>query len=250
MSHTERMPAKSWTEAVIDMPRRNHKWSEEEKRFLAETAPLCSSSAEAADVFNARFGLCLSAEAVRAHAWKQLHLRFSRAKRRSFDAEEKAYLTQNARKKTFRELCDGLKDISGRESSVPAVAKYVNETLGIKRGQPKKMRVGMETVRKDGYTYVKVRDDLFGGKNWRTKQAIVYEELHHVKIPDSGHVCFLDGNKSNFSAENLYLITNKIHMIMVKNRWYTESREHTLAAIKLCELIYAIKGTKETEDSE
>lgn len=226
---------------VAEMPKRNHKWSEEEKRFLKEAAPLCFSSADLADLFNARFGLCMSTESVRTYAWKRLHLRLSNAKRRPFDPAERSYLAQNAGKKTLRELRDGLKNISGRESTISAIGRFVNDTLGIKRGQPYKMDVGAETVKADGYTYVKIRDDLFGGENWRTKQSIVYEELHHTRILSGWHVCFLNGNKADFSKENLYLINYAVHMLMARNRWYTESREHTLAAIKLCELICAIQ---------
>ena len=57
-------------------------------------------------------------------------------------------------------------------------------------------------------------------------------------------VCFLDGDNNNFDLNNLYPINRKISAIMSKNKWWTHSRNHTLAAIKWCELFYVLKDMK------
>lgn len=54
-------------------------------------------------------------------------------------------------------------------------------------------------------------------------------------------VIHLDGNKLNCDIDNLYCIPKKFRALMNKNHWYTDSREHTLTAIKWCELYYALR---------
>lgn len=64
---------------------------------------------------------------------------------------------------------------------------------------------------------------------------------HYGKVPKGKMVIFLDGDRNNFDIDNLYCIDRKISAVMASNNWYTSSREHTLTAIKWCELYYAMK---------
>ena len=76
-----------------------------------------------------------------------------------------------------------------------------------------------------------------------SKNSGLFGEQHHGKKVPKGHVIvFLNSDKTDFSIENLYCISRKISTIMVTNGWFTDSREHTLTAIKWCELHFALKG--------
>jgi hypothetical protein len=75
-------------------------------------------------------------------------------------------------------------------------------------------------------------------------QKKIYQDAHGEIAPGK-MVCFLDGNPHNFDLDNLYPIDRKISAVMSNNRWWTDSKEHTLTAIKWCELYYAIKNVKD-----
>ena len=102
--------------------------------------------------------------------------------------------------------------------------------------------IGAEMRNIDGYTLVKVSDTGIKNKDWKTKQSVMWER-YHGKSP-RGVVVFLDADRTNFSRDNLYSTSRKVHAVMCSNGWYTTSREHTLTAIKWCELFYAIKEAK------
>lgn len=63
-----------------------------------------------------------------------------------------------------------------------------------------KQPVGYETVRGDGYVWIKVAD----GAPMVQKQRWVWEQ-HHGRIPEGCHVCFLDGDRTNCDISNLVL---------------------------------------------
>lgn len=108
------------------------------------------------------------------------------------------------------------------------------------------------TIRKTSYgTYIKVSDTLIGFSgykepDWLPLQKKIYQDAFGA-VPKGGMVIFLDCDKTNFSLDNLYCIDRKISAQLAKNRWYSNDKELTLAAIKLCELQQALKN-KEREE--
>ena len=118
-----------------------------------------------------------------------------------------------------------------------------------KYGQKEKEQLPIGTIRESQVgTYIKVMDvppkqniSGYADPYWLPLQRKIYEDVHG-KIAPGQMVCFLDGNSKNFDIDNLYCIDRKISVIMSKNRWWTNDREHTLTAIKWCELHYALKG--------
>ena len=107
--------------------------------------------------------------------------------------------------------------------------------------------IGSETF-KGGYWWIKIADNPlpknYTGdqrrKNWQQKHRVIYENAHGP-IPEGHLVVFLDGDRNNFDLDNLYCCPRRIQTVMIRNGWWTDSREHTLAAIKWCELFYAMK---------
>lgn len=62
--------------------------------------------------------------------------------------------------------------------------------------------VGTETVRSDGYTWVKIAEP----NKWREKHALIWEAANGP-VPTGHIVLFADGNKQNIALENLMLIS-------------------------------------------
>lgn len=98
--------------------------------------------------------------------------------------------------------------------------------------------IGSE-VFKGGYWWVKIADNPLPKnytsaermKNWRQKHRLIYEQAHGP-VPDGYLVVFLNGDRNDFELDNLYCCPRKIQTIMMRNGWWTDSREHTLTAIK------------------
>jgi hypothetical protein len=222
--------------------RKHHRWTDEQKTFLIETVGDYESSQAAAKAFNEKFGTSLSNEAIKTFVWKRLGLKFTSAKYRHYTDAEKTFIAENAETMTMAELSDELFRLFGRKTSLYSVANYVEKTLGIKHGYLNKACIGAEVVKSDGYTYIKIADEpRGGGKNWVSKQRVVYERIHNVTLQSEYHVVFLNGNKQDFRKENLYALPKRFIPIMSKNKWWSDNPELTLAAIKWCELFYTIR---------
>jgi len=101
-----------------------------------------------------------------------------------------------------------------------------------------------------GYLYIKIADKPLPKKfttadirkNWVAKHRLVWER-EHGEIPKDGIVVFLDGDRSNFDLDNLYCTSKKITATMIRNKWFSENRDITLAAIKWSELHYELGKT-------
>jgi hypothetical protein len=71
--------------------------------------------------------------------------------------------------------------------------------------------VGSERISKDGYVEVKVGEP----KKWQHKHVFRWEQAHGPR-PKGHAVIFADGNKRNFSLDNLILVSR--HELLVLNR--------------------------------
>lgn len=114
--------------------------------------------------------------------------------------------------------------------------------------------IGSETIRKTGQTgrmmwFVKVDDKLLKwgennsktvANNWVPKHLKIWKE-NYGEIPKGYKVIFLNNDSLDCRLENLYLVSDKTHMDMVRNNWYVSNLELTLTAIKVCELERALK---------
>lgn len=102
--------------------------------------------------------------------------------------------------------------------------------------------VGTESVDKDGYLKRKVRDDAPSGmsrKNWKFVHVLKWEEYHGRPVPPKHVVRLKDGDKRNFSRENLVLVSMAENAIL--NKFFAMENPpegsfdvlHNLAKIKL-----------------
>lgn len=98
-----------------------------------------------------------------------------------------------------------------------------------------------ETVRDNGYTYVKL-----GNKNWIPKQQYVWEQANG-KLKDGEFVIFLNGDKTDFSMENLAVVNRKNHAMMCSRGWYSDIPMLTKTGVLACELESTIGQLKKGE---
>ena len=73
--------------------------------------------------------------------------------------------------------------------------------------------IGTETLRGDGYVWVKRWDDRTPARlNWTSKHQAIYEAAHGP-IPAGHIVRFCDNDRTNFALENLECVSRKDHVI-------------------------------------
>ena len=172
-----------------------------------------------------------------------------------FTEEQERWLFDNYNlSQSYRELTDRFNRNFGTYRTKESVREKCTKRLKLKGmknptsyGIKTKEQLPIGTIRKSKTgTYIKVRDSLnghFSGYKepyWMPIQKKIYEDAYG-KIPRGKMICFLDGNPENLHIENLYPVDRKISAIMSKNKWWTKSKEHTITAIKWCELYYALK---------
>jgi len=98
-----------------------------------------------------------------------------------------------------------------------------NPTRFKKGDMPKNHRpVGAEKLDVDGYLRVKIAEP----KTWALKHHLVWEK-QNGQIPKGYTVLFADGDKNNFSIENLILVSRQELMIMNKRKLITPDTDLT-----------------------
>lgn len=172
-----------------------------------------------------------------------------------FTSEEDNWIIENVPYYKYEDLAKMFSEKFNRPCTQYMLRSRATRYLGIKSGRQgfKKGNVthnvrpiGYEYTNKaNGYTYVKVANTRIKNKDFRPKHQLVYEQSYG-KIPKNHIVIFIDGNKQNFSPDNLYALNRWVHRMMCREGYFREGgKELTITAIKLYELEYSIKKCKQ-----
>lgn len=92
--------------------------------------------------------------------------------------------------------------------------------------------VGTETVRGDGYTWVKVAEP----NKWREKHRLIWEKTNGP-VPAGHAIIFADGNKQNVTMENLMLITRAQLARLNQNNLIGSSADLTRTGVLVADII-------------
>ena len=173
--------------------------------------------------------------------------------RRRFTPEHDAWFRERDGLLSVKDMTEQFNQAFGESRTVGVVKVHCNRELGIRflgnRRTNYWFPIGTEKIR-SGFIWVKVSDKVpengekSGWINWRQKSHVVWEQ-HHGTMPPAGHtIVFLDGDHMNTNIENLYAVTWRVLREMSKKSWWSSDPDRTLAAIKWCELFYAIKDVR------
>lgn len=240
------------------------KYTEEQLNWLRENYQLYDSYRLITIWFNGLFNQNRSVSAIQQVLTKRLGLYLITDKKLThFTKEEEQWIVDNFDKySTYDNLTSEFNSIFHKSKPISAIREKCTKQLKLtgmdNLGRYKKGNIKDQcpigTIRKtsNGCTYIKVKDSQssymtgYQEPYWLPIQKKIWQD-HYGEVPEGKMVIFLDGNRENLDIENLYCIDRKIAAVMAKNRWYTNSIEHTLTAIKWCELFYAMKGEKKNE---
>lgn len=101
--------------------------------------------------------------------------------------------------------------------------------------------IGTERLDVDGYVLVKTENKGRWHEQWLHKHKVVWEAAHGP-IPDNHVVIFLDGNKLNFSLDNLALVTQRENLELNIKRLRFEDKDLTQTGINIAKLLIQIRA--------
>lgn len=173
-----------------------------------------------------------------------------------FTSQQHAWLLENSRFMDYKETTERFNEIFSASRSPNVIKNYCNKLgVGFKNDHRwTSEKIGTEKIR-NGFVWVKISDYSIkdtgkpsGYANWRQKSHIVWEQHYGAMPPEGYTIVFLDRNKQNCNIENLYAVNGKVLREMSKKSWWRSDPEFTLAAIKWCELFYAIKNVNGSDE--
>lgn len=237
-------------------------YTSEQELWVRNNCRLCDSYQELAEKFNKEFYEEKSVNALQQYVTKTLRLNVNSKKRSSYysKAEEQWLVDNFQQHNTYKSLTEDFNRIFRRDKEVCQIRDKCNKSLKLygmnnetryKKGNIRK-QCPIGTIRKvsNGVVYIKVKDSSLSFQSgyrepyWIPIQKKIWQD-NYGEVPNDKMVIFLDGDRDNIDINNLYCIDRRISVIMAKNKWYTNSRQHTLAAIKWCELFYAMKENEQ-----
>lgn len=144
--------------------------------------------------------------------------------KRKFNNEHIMWLTNNTYKKPREQIVKEFNEHFGSEftlGQINALMKrhkirtdYVCKESWFKKGSVPHNAVSIlsETVDSNGYVKIKIKDNY-----WVYKHRYLYELYHNVKLKDDDVIMFLDKDKTNFSKDNLVLVSKSESMYLTNN---------------------------------
>ena len=224
---------KPFTAEQDDWLRRNHSAEKLIRELTAE--------------FNAAFGEDRSADTMKHHCRKLMLQRNNRF----FSEEEDRWLSEHSRDGSYLEVAAEFNRVFGQTRTPGVIKVHCNRALhaGFKNQKySNSFPIGTEVIR-CGFVWVKVSNIHCekSGKltnsvvNWRQKSHIVWEQHYRSAPPEGYTIVFLNRDTKDCRIENLYAVSPRVMREMSKKKWWSTDRELTLAAIRWCELFYAMK---------
>ena len=122
-----------------------------------------------------------------------------------------------------------------------------NRTSFKKGHKPKNWRpVGSERVDKDGYTLIKIAEP----RSWCLKHRLIWEEHHKMKVPLGQAIIFGDGDKTNFSIENLICVSRKELRVLNKFGLIKNDAELTKTGLNVAKIRIKLAELRKEKKSE
>jgi len=185
--------------------KRLHKWSEEEKEYLASIVK-GRTYKEIANLMKDKFNYDFTDQQIKG-AMNRYNLTTG---------------TTGCFRKGSIPWNKGLKGYMG-----------ANKTSFKKGTMPPQYRpVGSERVNKDGYIEIKVADP----RTWKLKQRYVYEQ-YYGEIPKDHNVIFADGNRQNFDIDNLIAVSRSEMLILNNNKLIYKDKELTKTGVNIAKIL-------------
>lgn len=234
-------------------------WTTEQIEWIRNNKEKCSSRQEVVDRFNQAFNKNISFSKVvsmckrykislrfQKFSWKE-KIEWLNANKHKYNDREDILYDLNKEFNTNYNLFD-IKDMNTKcKLNLPLAKRRINKgltnarikSLGVERHE-----IGDECYRSGKNIYIKTDNTNDFKKNFTLKHRYLYEQYHNVKLKGDECVLFLDDDHNNFSKENLYKTSKKVHHLMSGHRLHNVKTDKR-TVIKFCEWkekIFKLKG--------
>lgn len=205
------------------MEGKGRKWTDEEKKYLAEIVP-GHHYREIAELMIQKFKKSFTIDQIKnAIARYKLNTGFT-------GRFEKGHTAHNKGKKI-----EEYASKQGIENSKKTRFRKGNIPLNYRP-------VGSERVNVDGYIEIKIADP----NRWRLKHIVVWEK-ENGPIPPQHAILFLDGNKQNVFIENLMLVTREELLILNRMKLLKKNADINKTSVKVATLVAKINEVRRKE---
>jgi AraC-like DNA-binding protein len=206
--------------------RHYHHYTPEELQFLKDNNEGCSRG-ELAAKFNRHFGLSLSRGCISCKVRDSGLLAPSNIPyHHHYTPEELQFLKDNNEGCSRGELAAKFNQHFGLSLTTDAI----KGALRFYKIEKKAVYIGTETICKSGYISKKIAS----GK-WRYKHILIWEAANGP-VPPGHVVLFLDGDKTNFNLDNLYLLPKRLLGSINRKGLIFRSKDLTTQGIALAQL--------------
>ena len=245
---------------------KHHIFTKEQNEWMVEHATEYSYS-KMVGPFNEMFGTDITENQLVNHGIYHLKLDKGTKKPHKFTKDQDEWIKSHLDDYTYADMVKPFNEYFGTDLTIYQIQDRAIKRLKLKKNDNfsrfKKGQRGnihkplpIGTERYDGFNlYVKIADENVprtgpirinksNDPNWIRKDLLVWTEAENP-LPDFSKgemLIHLDKDKCNCDIDNLYLTTRKINFMLSKNHWHSDNPNITLAAIKWCEVYYAMKG--------
>lgn len=143
-----------------------------------------------------------------------------------YPKELKQYIKENARKYYISELIDLINKKFNRKITDVSMRRYLKRN-NISFKKIPLAEIGYEEKTEKYEPRIKI-----GQNKWQLKKRYLYEKYHKLKINKNEDVIFIDGNKNNFSKDNLVLVEKGITRSIYKDELLNDVNKDTKKLVK------------------
>ena len=212
-------------------------YSEEQYAWTIKNFSTYPDSVKLSKAFSERFDIEISPSKMRSLC-KNLNLR--RNNQNKYTKKQNEWLIKNHESKSFSKLASEFNAVFGTCVTSSAISNHCQVYLDLRYANPQafnnkipanKKDIGTERIdKRSGSILIKTED------GWVYKARYIYEK-HYGKIENKQQVIQLDGNKHNFSIDNLKSVPLKYMVMLNRNKWLGKG-EISKTALLYCELHY------------
>ena len=185
--------------------KRLHKWSEEEKEYLASIVK-GRTYKEIANLMKDKFNYDFTDQQIKG-AMNRYNLTTG---------------TTGCFRKGFTPWNKGLKGCIGANKT-----SFKKDTM-----PPNQVPVGTESYTKSGYIKVKIADP----NKWELKQRLIYKQ-HHGEIPKDHNIIFADGDMYNYDIDNLIAVSKSEMLILNNHKLIYKDKELTKTGVNIAKIL-------------
>lgn len=226
-------------------------FNDDELKFIIENINGKYSS-ELAIVFNKKFNRNITAKQI-ANYKKNYKMNSELRANKLLNKEEHQFIVENAYGISTDELTEMFNQKFNKNLQVKQIRNY-KEKHKITNGRNTKFKKGQKQIytysrplgservkyfNKTKETYIKVAHP----KVWELKQNYMYKK-YYGEMPENSVVIFLNGNRDDFSKENLECITLNEQYMMACSGLYFNDIDLTKTGIDIAKLMIKMKERK------